>query len=315
MIDEPPGAVRAALQGLVLALKAPGLVLAIVLITMISAVPFVLTIEPAIMNSLALQPPVSPISAAEIDAEWWQEFRRQATGLAATFTPAVLGFAAPLDTVSALLDGTRQPIALALPIGLSALIWAFLWGGIINRFATGVTSPSLFMAASSRHFVRMTAITVMAAVVNIVLYLTVHALLFGPVYGAIASRVGTERDAFAARVILYLVFGAVLVVVNAALSMARVYSVSERDYSLAAAVARGWAFVRTHFTTVAGLYLIFLVIFAVAMAGYGAAELIGGSRVGGWRAVAVGQLFIIVRLGLRLALGASLVRLVVPGRQ
>lgn len=308
-MSRPLSSIRATVDGLLLTVRAPGLLLAIVIVTLLSAIPFAFVVESAVMDSLALQPPADTTASSEIDAEWWLDFRRQATGLAATFTPAILGFAAPLDNVSALLDGTRRPIALAVPVALTAIVWAFLWGGILSRFASGMTSAGAFMAAATRHFAKMLMLTLLAAAASVVLYLSLHAVLFGPVYESIAGRMSTERDAFLVRVALYLVFGTVLVLVNAVFSFARVAIVSENDSSIAGAITRGSTFARTHLGSVASLYLIFIAIFAVAMVAYGGAELAGGSRVGGWRAIAIGQAFIALRLALRLALAASQVRL------
>ncbi|HYE86747.1 MAG TPA: hypothetical protein VEA16_10360 [Vicinamibacterales bacterium] len=304
----PAGATRAAVYGLGMALRAPGLLAAIVLVTIISAVPFALAIEGPVMDSLAIQPPVSSLSASEVDPEWWQEFRRHAGGLAATFTPAILGFAAPLESVSAVLDGTRRPWALAAPIVVSAIAWALLWGGILHRFSTGRTSLREFSAAAARHFVPMLTITLIAAAAGLVLYLTIHPLLLDVVYGAVSPRMSSERNAFFVRVALYLAFGGMLMTVNAVFSFARVYVVGG-DRRVLGAVARGWAFVRGNLWTVTSLYVIFLVIFAAAMIGYGTAEAMGGARVGGWRAVVIGQAFVVFRLGLRLAFSAAQVRL------
>jgi hypothetical protein len=306
------GAVRATVQGLLLALRAPGLLLAITLVTMISAIPFALAIESDVMDSLATQPAGTFTGSSDIDPEWWLEFRRQATGLAATFTPAILGFAAPLDNVSALLDGSRRPLVLAVPVGLSVIIWAFLWGGVLHRFAHGETSARAFVAAGTRHFGRLFAITALAVVTSVIIYLSLHPLLLGIVYNAIAASVGTERDAFMARVVLYVIFGAVLVIVNAVFAFARIRIVAGGERQVVRAVAQGWALVRARLGSVGALYAIFILVFAAAMITYGAAELLGGSRIGGWRAIAIGQAFIVFRLGLRLALAASQVRLAAP---
>ena len=47
--------------------------------------------------------------------DWWQEFTSQASGLGTTFTPAIIGFAATLDSLSSVLDarGEIVPIAAA----------------------------------------------------------------------------------------------------------------------------------------------------------------------------------------------------------
>ena len=62
------------------------------------------------------------------------EFRAHARGLAATFTPAVIGFAATLDGLSGVLDGRGLPVAILGPFVLSVVAWAFLWGGVLQRF-------------------------------------------------------------------------------------------------------------------------------------------------------------------------------------
>jgi len=309
----PTNAWPAVLEGLALTLRAPGLLLAILVVTMVSAVPFALALEPAVMESLALQP-AAATGGSEIDPEWWLEFRRHASGLAATFTPAILGFAAPLETSSALLDGTRRPAALVGPVLLSAVVWAFLWGGVLHRFASGDSSLRGFVSAAARCFGRLMLVTLIAAAANLLLYLTVHAALLGTLYDAIAVRVSTERDAFLARVVLYVVFGAVLALVNAVFSFARINIVADGERSIARALAGAWSFVRARVVVVTTLYVFFVAMFVMAMIAYGALESAGGSRVGGWRAVAIGQAFIVFRLALRLWLGASQVRLASQAR-
>lgn len=307
-MTQATGAWRAAWDGLFLTLRAPGLLLAVLVVTMLSAIPFAFALEPAVMESLSLQPPTAA-GSSEIDPEWWLEFRRHASGLAATFTPAILGFAAPLDSVSALLDGTPRPIELAWPVMLSAVIWAFLWGGVLHRFATGDSSARGFMKAARRCFGRLAAVSLLAAAVNLLIYLSIHVLLFGAIYEAIAANVSTERDAFIARIVLYLVFGALLALLNSVFSFARIAIVADGERNIARALTQAWRFVRTHVGAVSLQYLFFVTAFVVAMAAYGALELAGGSRVGGWRAVAIGQAFIALRLALRIGLGASQVRL------
>jgi hypothetical protein len=311
MMAPATSAWRATRDGLLLTIRAPGLLLTILLVAMLSAIPFAFAIEPAGMESLALQPPAA-LGSSEIDAEWWMEFRRQASGLARTFTPAILGFAAPLDSVSAVLDGTRWPAALAFPILLSAVLWAFLWGGVLHRFATGDSTVGGFVSAASRSFGRLTALTMIAAAVNLLIYVSVHALLLGSLYNAIAARVSTERDAFLARLALYAIFAAVLMLVNAVFSFARIAIVAEGERDIVRALTRARQFVRASLTSVTALYVIFVTVFVAAMIAYGAVELAGGSRVGGWRAVAIGQAFIAFRLALRLGLAASQVRLAMP---
>ena len=148
-----------------------------------------------------------------------------------------------------------------------------------------------------------------AAAVSVALYLSVHALLLGPVYDAIASHMTTEPAAFVVRVALYVLFGAVLVTANALFAFARIEVVANGAGGVTIAVRKAWSFVRAHAASTLGLYAIFILLLVVAATAYGVGELYGGSRVGGWRAVVIGQAFIGLRLALRLALAAAQVRM------
>ena len=57
------------------------------------------------------------------------------------------------------------------------------------------------------------------------------------------------------------------------------------------------------------LYLMTGAIFVVITIAYGTLEIYGGSQVGGWRAIAIGQAYVLVRLAIRLTFAASELRL------
>ena len=95
-------------EGLRQVARAPLLIVLTVIVTVAAAAPFALVLGAELRAALADQPPIA-LGSSEIDADWWNEFRSHADGLAATFTPTVIGFAAPLDNLSAIADGTRRP--------------------------------------------------------------------------------------------------------------------------------------------------------------------------------------------------------------
>ncbi len=105
------------------------------------------------------------------------------------------------------------------------------------------------------------------------------------------------------------IFGALLVTVSVIADYARVHAVVAGVRSAPAAIAASLRFVRRHAATVFTLYLMTGTLFVALLIVYGATETIGRSRVGGWRAVAVGQAYILARLAIRLIFGASEVRL------
>lgn len=297
-------AVRAVLTGLRAVLLAPQLLLVSALMMLVVAVPFALLLGSRLQTSLANQPPIAQ-SGIEIDPEWWAEFRQHARGLDATFTPTIIGFAAPLDNLSALADGTVRPWALAGPVALAAALWAWLWGGLIHRFASRrAIGMRAFVAAGLRTTPALLALSVISAGVTLLLYATVHRWLLGPVFGWLADLAGSERDAFFWRVTLYAVFLALWSVLALVIDYTRIAIVVSRT-GLREAFAGSWQFIRAHRGAVVGVYVLCGVMFAGLMAVYAGAELYSGTRLGGWRAIAMGQAFIFGRLAIRLTLAAS----------
>lgn len=296
-------------RGLVDVLKAPLVVIAAALVMLVIALPFAAALQSDLQQSLSVQPHVS-LAETEIDPEWWMEFRAHARGLAATFTPAVIGFAATLDGLSGVLDGRGLPVAILGPLLLSALAWAFLWGGVLHRFQQqrGIGVREFLRAGRSR-VLPFAGISIGAAIVNVLLYLTVHRILFGPVHRALVALTATERDAFLVRVALYLIFFALVALVSLIADYARVVAVAGRQPSLPGMVRGAWSFIRGHAGAVAALYVMTGALFVLVTVAYGTLEIYGGSRVGGWRAIAIGQAYVFVRLGIRLAFAASELRL------
>ena len=308
-------AIRAYAAGVLMVVRAPGVVIVVFLVTLLSAVPFALVLGER-LNAVLAEQQVSGDNAAQIDAEWWQEFRRHARGLDATFTPDIIGFAAPLSNLSALVDGEWRPLILLLPIAIYAVVWVLLWGGVLARFVRGQPLGIRgFIRAGTRYFVPFLIIGVAAVIVSALLYATVHRVLFGPVFAWLASMASTEQAAFFWRVALYAVFGVLLLSVTAAADFARVVLVVgrgtevPRDVPTTDAARTAIGLIRSRPATVFGVYLLNGIIFAAVLALYGAAEIIGGAHVGGWRAVLLGQAYIGVRLVLRLVLAASTVAL------
>lgn len=296
---------RAWLAGIVHVAKAPLLIVLVVITTMAAVVPFGLVLRAELETALAQQPPVD-LGSTEVDANWWSEFRAQADGLAATFTPTVIGFAAPLDNLSSLLDGSRRPLVLALPVGVALVMWAWLWGVALRRFDLGRgLSVAEAVRAGITTLPRFIGISVVAVAVQVVLYLTIHPLLFQVAYPALIGGGMSEPSAFAVRVALYLLFGVAIVTVSLLADYARAAQVVLQPPRLGEAFAAAAGFVRGRFVAVIALYLMSAVVFAILMTAYGVIDVFGGTRVGGWRGIAIGQAFIVGRLVLRLVFGAS----------
>ncbi len=304
-------ALRALGGGLRAVITAPALLIVVTAVSVLSVLPFGLLLGSQLRAALANRQPVY-LGTAEIDAEWWMAFREQAEGLAATFTPAILGAAAPLDNLSAMLDSTARPLAILGPVVLSALVWAWLWGGLLERFHSGRRLGARhFWQAGWRHVWTFAAVSLAAAVVHLVLYFTVHALLFGPVFGWLATVVETERAAFFWRIALYAVFAACLLAVSMMADFARVSVVVQSRRGVRQAIGAAAAFLREHTGSALMLYLLVGILLGLMLGLYVTGEVYGGTRLGGWRSIVIGQAYIVARLALRLTLAAAGMRLFV----
>ena len=300
---------RALGSGLRTVITAPALLIVVTTASVLLVLPFGLVLGSQLRAALANRQPVY-LGTAEIDAEWWMAFREQAEGLAATFTPAILGAAAPLDNLSAMLDGTARPLAILGPVVLAALVWAWLWGGLLERFrAQRRIGVGAFWEAGWRHLWTFAAISLAAAVAHLVLYFTVHALLFGPVFGWLASVADTERAAFLWRLALYAVFGACLLAVSMMADFARVSVVVQSRRGVRQATDAAATFLREHAGSALMLYVLAGIVFGAMLGLYVTGEVYGGTRLGGWRSVLIGQAYIVARLAMRLTLAAAGMRL------
>ena len=93
-------------------------------------------------------------AAAGTNYDWWQEFSAQATGLGTTFVPSIVGFGAVLDNLSGLVDNQPLAVTVAGVTGAWLVLWSFLSGGIIDRYARGGRRAAGFFAACGTHFWR-----------------------------------------------------------------------------------------------------------------------------------------------------------------
>lgn len=297
--------VRSLIDGIGEIVRAPLVIIAAVLLTMLAAAPFGVMLRSELREALAHQPPID-LGSGEIDVDWWSELRAHADGLTATFTPTVIGFAAPLDNISTVLDGTRRPLILAVPVLAGVVAWALIWGVALRRFERRRGLP--FRDAAAGAFAtlpRFLLVSAVAAAAQLALYVSLHPVLFDMAYPALVTDATTEQTAFAIRMLLYAIFWIPVATVSLVADYARVVQIVERPDGVGTMFGTAVRFVRENYGAVASLYVLTGVLFLIGLAGYGALDIAGGSRVGGWRGVALGQAFIVGRITIRLLFGAS----------
>lgn len=285
---------------------APHVLVGMFLVTLMLALPLSIAlrgmIEAQLGGSLA-----ADTLAAGANYDWWQEFSTHAAGLATTFVPSVIGFGAVLDNLSGLLD--NLPLAATITGATIAwlLIWSFLSGGVLDRFARNRPTRTYgFFAACGTHFWRFLRLAFLGWFVYWFLFQLLHRWIFLDAYERLIRDVTVERQAFAIRLAGYAIFGAVLVFFTMVFDFARVRIVVEDRRSALGALIASVRFVRRHFGRVAALYLLNGAIFALLLAAYSVAAP-GAPRSGlhMWVVLLLGELYIFGRHYLKLLFYAS----------
>ena len=286
--------------------SAPSVVVVVWTMTTLAALPLAYAIAGDIMASLG-QRLTADAAARGMNYEWMREFAAQATGLGSTFRPTIVGFSAVLDNLSALLDNVRRPPAIAAAAAIYALIWIFLAGAVIDRYARAPSSPSRgFFSAGAAYFFRFFRLAIVTVLVYGLLFGVLHPWLLTTVYSGLTRGVGLERTAFAIRAGLYLVFVLTLAAANLLFDYAKVRTVVEDRRSVLVALLASWRFIRHNAGAAIGVYLINALVFAATLGAYAfLAPPGGGIGVMVWPAFAIGQAYIAGRLCVRLLFFAS----------
>src|SRR5438045_3102604 len=181
--------------------RAPAILFGVWLLTMLVSLPLGLAmralLEQHLDSSLA-----ADSAAAGVNYDWMQEFSEQASGIGVTFKPTIIGFAAVLDNLSAFMDRTSRPAVIVGAASIYMLLWIFLAGGIIDRYARDrATRAHGFFAASGVFFFRFVRLALAQAAVYGFLFGVMHPWLFDRLYPRMIHEVTVERTAFFARLV------------------------------------------------------------------------------------------------------------------
>lgn len=300
-----PRALAAFRDGIGRVNSAPLMLLGMSAATLLVALPLALVLRALIAAHLG-RSLAAETAAAGVNYDWWQEFSAQAGGLAATFAPSIIGFGAVLDNIAGLADNLPMAGAVAVTVAAWLVVWSFLSGGILDRYARNrPTRAHGFFAAAGTHFWRFVRLGVLALAVYSALFGWIHGWLLEDLYGILTRNITVERTAFLIRIGLYAVFGLLLVAANLVFDYARVRTVVEDRRSAIGALLAGFRFVRRH-RRVVYLYALNTATFLILIALYAlAAPGAPGSGVWMWIALGVGQLYIVGRHYVKLLFYAS----------
>jgi len=286
--------------------RAPALLAGVWALTMLVSAPLAIVLRGMLAqhlgSSLAADSAVSGVNY-----DWMQEFAEQASGVGATFRPTVIGFAAFLDNLSAFVDDVPRPLVVVAAASIYILGWLFVAGGIIDRLARDRPIRAHgFFAACGVFFFRFLRLAAAQWIVYAFLFGATHAWLFDRLYQRMIHEVAVERTAFVARAALYIVFGVLVAACSVVFDYAKVRAVVEDRRSMLGAINAAIWFISRHYAAAVTLFLFDVLLFAIVVAAY--AVLAPGARGAGatmWLGFAIGQLYILARLAVKLAFWAS----------
>jgi hypothetical protein len=284
--------------------RAPSLVIGTFLFTLLLSLPLAIALHGMIAAYLDASPEAT-LNGAPLT--WWQEFLAQATGLGTTFVPSIAGFGGVLMNLSGLLDNVRLATTVAGAVGAWLLIWSFLSGGIVDRLARDrATRASGFFGACGAHFGAMVRLGIVALIAYGAAFRWLQPLLMTRIYGSLTIDTTVERNAFFIRVLLYALFGIVLIGLNLVFDYARIRLVVEDRRSAIGSLLAGFRFVRRQPGTVCVLYALNGLLF-VGLAGVYGLVVGSGTAAGaaGWLTIAAGEIYILGRHYLKLTFYAS----------
>jgi hypothetical protein len=133
-----------------------------------------------------------------------------------------------------------------------------------------------------------------------------HRWLFADLYPRITRDVNVERTAFFVRVALYAAFGIVLAACNLIFDYAKVRAVVEDRRSMIGSVAAAIRFAAAHHAAAVSLYAADFILFLVVVALYAVvAPGAGGAGLSMWLTFALGQIYVLARLWVKLVFWAS----------
>lgn len=232
------------------------------------------------------------------DPHWYQGFSAQATGLAATFNPSVVGIGAVFNGLDTFVQGNLFG-GYGLIVGAGVLymvLWTFLSAGFISVYKRPEEHGSL-LQQSAHFFPRFAVLAIMAGVVYWLIFRFIMPWT-GNIVSSLTHETIDERIAFSYTLIQYLVIWTLVWLVAMVFDYSKIITVVEdRGNALTTPLKALW-FVGRHPGRAIGLYIAVGLTWVVILFVYwGIAPGAGQSTI---TAVAfaflIGQLYILSRI-------------------
>jgi hypothetical protein len=286
--------------------SAPAMLAGVFAVTLLVSVPMAVVMRGMLAQHLG-DSLAADTAASGVNYDWMQEFADQASGIGVTFKPTIIGFGAVLDNFSAFIDDAERPMVVVGVASVYIVLWIFLAGGIIDRYARDRATRSVgFFASCGAFFFRFLRLAAIQWIVYALLFGVVHGWLFDRLYPRLTHEVSVERTAFLVRVLLYLVFGSLVAACSMVFDYAKVRAVVEDRRSMVSAVAQAIGFIQRNYAAALLLFLTNFAMFAAVVGVYAiAAPNSAGAGLPMWTAFVVGQAYVVARLWVKLVFWAS----------
>ena len=257
---------------------------------------------PSPSRPVTIEPGAGPVP----DYDWLDEVTANERGLLGTLTPVVIGVAAPFDNLDRFASARGIPDFAIAVSGALLIGWAWLWGGIVSRFAGG---RQRFISACGRLFMPVLTLNIAGVLMAVAFYALARLILFDMIYPALTNGVA-ESTAFAWRVILTIAFIAPMAAITLMFDYARIALIVDGPMPVPEAIRLGAATLRGNTIAVIALIVLSGLLLAGLLVVYGAFEFIpGGSVPKLGRIILLGQAYILTRIALRLWNAAAQVAL------
>lgn len=242
------------------------------------------------------------------DGLWYNSFRAEADGLAATFEPGVVGFGAILKSVNNFISGNigGEFAGIALMGIVFLLLWTYLAGGFISLYANQDGQTTFFQQAA-RFLPRFIILAIMAAILYYLLFGALMSWLSGIVY-SLTYETLDERIHFVYTVIKYGIVWLLVWFVNMLFDYSKIITVLQDHKNALTAPIKAAKIIFANFGRTYGLYLsvgiiwiLFFVVYWIIVA--------DPQSNSSWLAIFVpfvlGQLYILSRIWTRCLFYAS----------
>ena len=215
---------------------------------------------------------------------------------------------------SRLLDASPLPAPVAAALAIYLGGWIVLSGGVIERYSRRRPLHAVgFGSACGRTAGRLLRLALAAGMAYWILFTLVHSWLFDTWYVRLTRDVDAESTTAAWRLSCYLVFGALVAAVVTVVDYAKVRIVVEDRRSAVMALVAALRFIARHPSQVAGLWVLNGLALLVVMAVWAIiAPGVGDAGAGLWVRVLGTQLYLAVRIAIRLAALSSATALFQP---